>query len=587
MKLDKRLLAYLHKGYLLLGGLLGLLSGLLLIAQGWLLATIISRAFLQKSGFSGLDVLLLALGLVISGRAALGWFSDHLAFRAARNLKTDLRQKLLAQLNRLGPQYTRQERSGELSTTLTEGIEALDPYFSQFLPQLFLTTFVPPLVLLAVWSADWLSGLVLLLTAPLLPLFMALIGWLTESRTKRQWQALSFLSAHFLDVLQGLTTLKLLGRSKAQVATIERVSDQFRRTTLDVLRIAFLSGLVMELGATLSTAVVAVEIGFRLLYAQLEFAPTLFVLLLVPEFYLPLRLLGQKYHAAQAGGAAIARIFEILEIPAGNENSANQKVAGETLHQRLQTQPLHFEQVCYTYPSQDEETRPALQNVTFLLAPSQKVALVGPSGSGKSTLANLLLRFAEPTAGQILLGDLPLSELDPAIWRDLIAWLPQKPYLFNTSVLENIRLGRPTATLAEVETAARAACAHDFIQALPQGYQTIVGERSIRLSGGQIQRLALARAFLKDAPLIVLDEATSYLDTATERELLDATARLLAGRTTLIIAHRLATVQQADQIIVLDAGQVVEVGSPQILLANGSLYSKLAQAGLTGEAVAA
>lgn len=579
MKLDKKLVACTSKSYLLLNGAWGLASGILLIGQAWLLATIINQVFLQKADLSEVGLTLAGLAALMSGRIILGWLGEHWAIAATASVKSSLRQKLLAKLGLLGPAYTRQEQSGELSATFTEGIESLDAYFSQYLPQLFITALVPPLILVSVWSADWLSGLVLLITAPLLPFFMALIGMFTEKQTRKQWQALSFLSAHFLDVLQGLTTLKLLGRSKIQAATIERVSDRFRRTTLDILKIAFLSSLVMELGATLSTAIVAVEIGFRLLYAQIEFQPTLFVLLLAPEFYLPLRLLGQKYHAGQSGRAAAERIFEILEKPAIEVPAEKFSLAPEALARQIKVSPIFFENVSYSYPAKEgDETRPALDKITFSLAPGQKVALVGPSGSGKSTLANLLLRFSEPSGGQIKLGDKLLSKINPNDWREIIAWVSQKPYLFNTSVLENIRLGRPAATIEEVQAAAKAACAHEFIKALPDGYATVIGERGVRLSGGQVQRLALARAFLKNAPLVILDEATSFLDGATESQVLEATARLLQGRTALIIAHRLATVQQADLIITLDSGQIREIGTPEKLLSNANLYAQLVAA---------
>jgi ATP-binding cassette subfamily C protein CydD len=380
------------------------------------------------------------------------------------------------------------------------------------------------------------------------------------------------MSAHFLDMLQGLATLKLLGRSRDQIQTIAGISHQFRRTTLGVLRVAFLSALVMEMVATLSTAVVAVEIGLRLLYGRLAFQEAFFILLLAPEFYLPLRQLSARFHASMSGLAAARRIFEVLETRppvAGSEVGAKPGAAFDF------NVSLRFSDVHYAY---DAGERPALKGLSFEMAPGQKVALVGPSGAGKSTAAYLLLRFIEPDRGRISLDNVPLQDIAPRDWRAQVAWVPQNLYLFHASVAENIRLARPEAGHDEVVRAAQQAHAHEFIQALPQGYETLVGERGARLSGGQAQRIALARAFLKDAPLLVLDEATANLDPEDEARIQDSLARLMQGRTALIIAHRLSTVYQADQILVLADGRVVEAGTHTALLERGELYRRLVTA---------
>jgi ATP-binding cassette subfamily C protein CydD len=436
---------------------------------------------------------------------------------------------------------------------------------------------VPVTFLVLVFPLDAISGLVLLLTAPIIPVFMLLIGSLADAMARQQWQSLSRMSAHFLDVLQGLTTLKLFGRARDQAQVIAQISDRFRETTLGVLRVAFLSALVQEMVATLSTAIVAVEIGLRLLYGRLSFEQALFVLILAPEFYLPLRLLGTRFHASVSGLTAARRIFEVLESRQVDKDASGQ---GAPLFPcplaRVSLSTIQFENVHYAY---DDGTRPALNGVSFQIDPGQRVALAGLSGAGKSTVAHLLLRFIEPQRGEIRVGEIPLLDVPAAVWREQVAWVPQNPYLFNTSVAENIRLARPNANMDDVIRAAQEAHAHEFIQALPQGYDTLIGERGARLSGGQAQRLALARAFLKDAPLLILDEATSNLDPETEDFIRESIERLMQNRMTLIIAHRLSTVYRADRIVVLDGGRVAEMGTHASLLNQHGVYWRLVNVG--------
>jgi ATP-binding cassette subfamily C protein CydCD len=570
IRLDKRLLSLVSDRRLALAGTigLGLAAGVLSVLQASYLSRIISQVFLGSFGMSGVRALLAWLFLILLLRALLTFGSERAANAIALGIKTCLRKRLFEHLLRLGPAYARAERTGELANTAIEGVEALDAYYSQYLPQLVLAALVPLTFLLFVFPLDWVSAVVLLVTAPLIPLFMILIGNAAQSLTRRQWQALSRLSAYFLDILQGLTTLKILGRSRAQIEVIDQVSERFRQTTMSVLRVTFLSALVLEMVSTLSTAVVAVEIGLRLLYNQLTFEQAFFVLLLAPEFYLPLRLLSTRFHAGMAGVSAARRIFDILETQPPSSAIALPIVAEPP---SPAGNPITFEAVCYQYGDE----RSALNGITFTLRPGEKTALVGPSGAGKSTLADLLLGFLTPQAGAIHVGARLLAEIPVQAWRSQVAWVPQRPHLFYDSVAANIRLARPEASQAEVEQAARQALAHDFIQALPQGYDTLIGERGARLSAGQRQRLALARAFLKDAPLLILDEATNSLDPESEALVQEALEGLLAGRTALIIAHRLSTVAAADQILVVDHGTVVETGTHASLQAQTGLYQRL------------
>jgi ATP-binding cassette subfamily C protein CydD len=570
MKLDRRLLGQVRAARrdlaLTIG--LGTLAGAVVVGQAWLLSRVVSGVFLDGQSLGQVGPLLFALLALSLVRAALAWGSEVTAHRVADQVKRDLQSRLATHLLALGPAYARGERSGELANTAVEGVEALDAYLSQYLPQLALAALVPLTVLIFVLPLDWVSGLVLLLTAPLIPIFMVLIGNAADALTRRQWTSLSRMSAHFLDVLQGLTTLKLFGRSREQIRTIAAISDQFRQATMGVLRVAFLSALVLEMVSTISTAVVAVQIGLRLLYGHLSFEQGFFVLLLAPEFYLPLRMLGTRFHAGMAGVAAAQRIFEVLQVPAPVPPGSG-KVAREELPSRFD---IHFSDVHYAY---EEGQRPALRGLSFHIDHGEKVALVGPSGAGKSTVAYLLLRFLEPARGTIAVGGRPLADLAPPLWRERVAWVPQDPYLFHGTVAENIRMARPGASLDEVAWATRQAHAETFVEALPQGYDTVIGERGARLSGGESQRLALARAFLKDAPLLILDEATANLDPEIEDLVGESLERLLQGRTALIIAHRLTTVQRADRILAMAEGRIVEEGTHGILLQRGGLYRQL------------
>lgn len=542
----------------------GLFAGLLTIWQAWLFSSVINAVFLEKQTLAQVMRPLILILVSISARAFLSWLNEVSANAVAVKIKTDLRNRLFAHILKLGPAYARGQRTGELTTAAVEGIEALDAYFSQYLPQLVITALVPISILIFVFPIDLLSGFVFLITAPLIPFFMIIIGKGAEAVTKRQYDTLQLLSAHFLDSLQGLTTLKLFGQSKAQTRTIAQVSETFRDTTLGVLRITFLSALALELLATLSTAIIAVEIGFRLLYAKMDFQPALFLLVLAPEFYMPLRALGARFHAGMSGTTAAKRIYEILDTEVNEQRTES----SQNISSSSQFSALELFELSYTYPN---ESTPALENISLTIRQDQHIALVGRTGAGKSTLVNLLLGFIQPTSGKIIIQPSSFN------LHHSIAWVPQRPHLFHDTIAANIRLGKADASDAEMIAAAQAASLHEFIDSLPEKYETVIGESGARLSSGQAQRLALARAFLKDAPILILDEPTSSLDPETESLLEESTRKLMQGRTVITIAHRLNTIFQSDQIIVLDKGRIIEQGTHRELLANNSMYASMVQ----------
>jgi len=544
--------------------------GLLIVLQARLLSTAIHRAHLESAPLEALAGLLWGLLLIIGLRALLSYGHALASASLAIGVKERLRQRFLAHLYALGPARSLAERSGDLALTATEGLEKLDGFYRDYLPAIFNALFLPLLILLLVLPLDALTFVVLAITGPLIPVFMALVGMAAGQMARQQFHEMRTLGAHFLDVMQGLVTLKLFNRSRHQVQTIGRMTERFREATMRVLRIAFISSLTLELLATLSVAVVAVEIGVRLLHGQIGFEQALFLLVIAPEFYLPLRALGARFHSATESKASAERLYAVLDAPLPPQQ------AQARVSLALQAAPaLRLEALHLAYPTPDGP-RPALRGLSFQVEAGQMVAIVGRSGSGKTSLASLLLGFHSPDAGRILVDGHDLADLEREAWRANLAWVSQSPYLFNASIADNIRLAQPQADDEAVMAAAQAAGAQHFIRQLPQGYATLCGERGLRLSGGQAQRIALARAFLRRAPLLILDEPTSQLDAQHEAEILASLRSLTPSSTILLITHRLSAARRADWVVVVEAGQVIEQGTHEQLLAQGSAYARLA-----------
>ncbi|WP_218003623.1 thiol reductant ABC exporter subunit CydD [Actinomadura latina] len=544
--LDPRLLKYARttRIFLLSSVALGTATAGLIIAQATLLADMLTRAFLGGASLAGLRTPLALLLAVVLARTLVAWLQEVAAHRSSAAVKSQLRGRLLARALGLGPRWLSGERSGELATLATRGIDALDDYFSRYLPQLVLAVIVPAAVGFRILLGDWLSAVTIAATVPLIPVFAILVGLTTQRKMDRQWRTLSVLAAHFLDVVAGLPTLKIFGRARAQADRIREVTDRHRRATMSTLRIAFLSALVLELLSTLSVALVAVSIGLRLVEGGLGLETALLVLILAPEAYLPLRQVGAQYHASVEGLTAASRIFEVLEtpLPAAGTRSDLPDLSHAT---------LRLDGVTVAY-----DRGPALSAFSLTVHPGETVALMGPSGAGKSTVLSVLLGFVQPDAGRVLVDWDDLSGFSPDAWRAQIAWVPQRPHLFAGTVAENIRLGDPSASRESVRAAAEAANALPFIEALPAGFDTPLGDRGAGLSAGQRQRLALARAFLRDAPLLLLDEPTSNLDVESEAAVIDAVRRLKAGRTVILVAHRPALATLADRVIKVEPATV-------------------------------
>ena len=529
--LDPRLLRYsaAARGYLIVTVALGLAATALILLQASLLAHLLASA-VTGTGTTVLAGSLGGLAIVLLARAATGYGGEVTALRAAAAVKSQLRRRLADHVLKLGPAWLTAHRSGEVTTLATRGLDALDPYFARYLPQLVLACVVPVAVLIRVGLADWISGVVIGVTLPLIPLFAILVGLHTKTVTRRQWRLLARLGGHFLDVVEGLPTLKLFGRAKPQAEEIGRVTGEYRQATMATLRVAFLSAFVLDLAAALATALVAVEVGLRLLAGHLSYSTALLVLLLTPEAYLPLRAVGAQFHASTEGAAAAADVFAILDTPVPGRVA----MASGPRPVDLRTDTIRLSGVGLSYPARG---RDALSGVSMTIRPGDQITLTGPSGAGKSSLLALLLRFAEPTSGRIEVGGTDLARVPRGEWRRQIGWVPQDPHLFAASVAENIALGDPAASREAIVAAARAAGADGFIENLPRGYDTAVGEGGLRLSSGQCQQFALARAFLRDAPLLLLDEPAAHLDADSAARLDVALAELAAGRTVIRVSH--------------------------------------------------
>ncbi|WP_111748431.1 thiol reductant ABC exporter subunit CydD [Salinisphaera orenii] len=533
----------------------GLASGVLLIVQVALLAFVINAVVFGDAGPAAVAWPLAAFGGVVLARAALAYAMAMVNFRIAATVKRDVRDRLLARIAKLGPVGDGDRSSGDRVNTVVDGVEKLEAFYGRYLPQTTLAVLVPLAILVVVAPIDWISGLILALTAPLIPFFMILIGRGTERLNQRQWRRMGWLSGHFLDALHGLTTLKLFNLGRREAKLIERLSEDYRRATMRVLRLAFVSSLVMEFLATVSIAMVAVLIGFRLLWGDIGFEAGFVVLLLAPEFYGPLRNMGTVYHARMEAVGAAEEIAAVLDAEPATAAGVRQDVPASAPE-------VVLDSVSFGYRAD----QPVIDDFDLTLAAGETVAFVGPSGSGKSTLAWLTLGLLQPDNGLIRIDDVPLADYAPAAWHRATAWIPQSPGLFYGSVRDNLTLGVDDCPDSRLWRALERSQAADFVAARPGGLDAAVGDRGAGLSGGEAQRLAIARALVRDAPFVVVDEASAHLDGDNEQRLLAALADLTRDRTALLIAHRRASLGLADRVVRVEAAADADpasVASPQ------------------------
>ena len=542
----------------------GAIGGLTLIAQAWLLARVVDAVVIGGRDLDAVWRWLWALLAVFMLRAVATAIGDAAAFEAGARVVLAVRAALQAHIVALGPSWTRRQRTGDVVNTAVDAAESIARYYVGYLPQRALVAFIPLAILAFVLPTDWVSAVILAVSAPLIPMFMVLIGRGAEALNQAQWRKLAQLAARLFDAIEGLGTLKIFNASRAEARVIAQTSDAYRTSTMQVLRVAFLSSLALEFLATVSIAMVAVYIGFRLYYRELHFLPGFAVLLLAPEFYRPLRAMGTQYHARMEAIGAADAIVTILETPVQPACDRCGRLPAGPVRQ------VRFEQVGFSY-----DGIPALDGIDFTLMRGRRVALVGASGAGKTTVSQLLLGFLPPTRGRITVDGIDLATIPDAAWRARIAWLPQRPTLFHGTILDNIRLGRPDADPARIRQAIEQAGAARLIDALPNGLGTMLGDRGQGLSGGEIQRIALARIFLADADLVVLDEPGAALDSETAAAVAWSVGALSSRCAMLVITHRLESVQDADEILVLERGRIVERGCHNDLVAGGAAYARV------------
>ncbi|WP_169164935.1 thiol reductant ABC exporter subunit CydD [Cellulomonas taurus] len=555
--LDPRLLRYARaaRGYLALTVALGILTAALVVAQAILLAQVLAAAAHDGAPLSELLPRIGWLTVVIALRALATGVQERYAHRSATRAVAELREQVVARAAVLGPRWLAEGAGPRVVTLSTRGLDALDAYFVKYLPQLVLSATVTPATLVVILRLDWLSAVIAAGTLPLIPIFMVLIGQLTQGRSERGLVVMQRLGSQVLDLIAGIATLRAFGRERGPARRVQALGDAHRKATMGTLRIAFLSGMALELLTTLSVALVAVSIGLRLVYGNMTLVDGLAVLILAPEVYWPLRQVGAQFHASTDGVAAAEQVFEVLETPL--------PPTGSRPAPDLRSTTIRLTDVTVRAPGRDQ-LAPAHLDLT--LAPGSTVAVTGPSGGGKSTTIEVLLGLLRPDSGSAELIDAdgtvhPLAEIDQRGYWSQIAWLPQRPVL-EPATLDRLVRGDTTTDTAGRDRAAALTGLDSVVAGLPYGWDTDLGRGGAGLSVGQRQRVALTRALLSDAPVVVLDEPTAHLDAAGERVVLDTVRRLRAeGRTVLLVAHRPSLIALADTVVTVHA-ETVAPGSP-------------------------
>ncbi|MEY8343666.1 thiol reductant ABC exporter subunit CydD [Niallia circulans] len=547
-------------------GILTIVEGAAIILQAKWLAEIIASLY-NGENYQEQYVKIILFLLAFLGRHFLHTIQQNIAAAFAEKTSKDLRLQLMQKLFELGPKYTKKQGSGNIATLVLEGISQYRTYLELFLPRMLATGIVPGMIILYVFWNDWLSGVILTVTMPILIGFLILVGMAASSQMNRQLATYKILSNHFLDSLRGLDTLKFLGRSKQHSGNIEKVSEQYRGATMKTLRLAFLSSFSLDFFTSLSVAVVAVNLGLRLINGDLVLLPALMILILAPEFFLPVRMVGADYHATLDGKEAGDAIQTIIQ----SQKSA--KMTGQSIS--LGTKPsLTFDHVTFQHHPEEKAT---LKDLSFMIDGYKKIGIVGESGAGKSTLIDLLSGFSQHCAGSISVNSVSLPSLMTEEWRQLTTYIPQSPYIFSMTLRENISFYQPDAADEEIIQALKATGLYDIFTTFPNGLDELLGDGGRNLSGGQEQRIALARAFLTNRKIMLLDEPTSHLDIETEFELKETMLPLFNEKLVFLATHRLHWMKEMDSIIVMDQGTIVESGTHEELVAAKGFYYKLLQ----------
>ncbi|MGM5474181.1 thiol reductant ABC exporter subunit CydD [Bacillus pumilus] len=568
--MDKRLLQLKGiRGLLALLGIVSLIQGASIIFQAQWLAHAITTLFDGKSLSQATPYVLLFLAAFLV-RHGLTLIREKVMFTYSSRIGADIRKQLLDQLFRLGPAFTKKKGTGKLVTLAMEGIAQYRQYLQLFLPKMVNMAVIPAMVLIYVWTLDDTSAVILIVTLPILIIFMILLGLVAQRKAAKQWRSYEKLSNHFTDSLRGLETLRYLGISKKHSRNIGEVSKRYRKATMSTLKVAFLSSFALDFFSMLSIATVAVFLGLRLIEGELLLLPALTALMLAPEYFLPVREVGNDYHATLNGKEANEAMQVILE----EKGFRTQETQSVQLNEWNEQSALTLHDVSVQH---DEHAPYSIQDVDLTVKGKKKIGIIGASGSGKSTLTDVLGGFVEPTSGQITLNGNPLVHLQMKEWQKEVVYMPQHPYLFHMTLRENIRFYEPHATDEEVERAASEAGLSQLVAQLPNGFDEVIGEQGRGLSGGQAQRIALARTVLGKRSIMLLDEPTAHLDIETEYELKKTMLPLFEDKLVFLATHRLHWMPDMDEIIVMDEGTIAEMGTHESLMQRKGVYYQLVQ----------
>lgn len=568
-------LAQDHRGRLILMILFSLLSGISIIAQAYLLVYIVNEAFLQGTAFADLLPYLALLLAALLGRTLFNYGNGKTGVRLAAIVKQGLRSQLLRKYSKTNMQAAMYGRSGEKVSVMMDTVDEIDDYYSSYIPQVIQSIIIPIMLLITIFTEHFMTGIIIIITAPFIPIFMVIIGFNTKDKSEEQLDKMAAFSGKFLDTLQGLTTLKLYGRSKEQKAEIEESSLNFRDATMVVLKTAFANSFALEFISMLSMGLIALEVAFRLIIFQnISFFTGFLMLLLAPEFYNKLKELGNAFHTGRGSSGAFNKLQKELDTP-------DMPVEwGSNVFEVRKPPAIELKDVCFRY----EENGFTLNHISVEISPYEQIAIIGKTGSGKSTLLHVIAGLVANTEGEILVNGKPLSEYEEKAWFNEISYISQHPYLFSGTIADNIAIGgRGERARVEIEAAGEKAGISELVASLEKGYDTPVGEAGRGLSGGEKQRVALARAFLKRPSIILFDEPTVGLDLRTERILQQSIEELAKHATIITVAHRLHTIKHADKIVLLDSGKIVAKGKHEELLRTNPDYRSMVSAEQGGE----